>query len=169
MTEKLQQIIKEKVGKLSQNNQEVINSSGWVKISEEIGTKYELDEVELNNLQVEILLALIGVTSPEFFAINVENQTLFTKDVSQKIAGAVIEKIFIPVNNAALEKMQKSDQVKNAGWEQNVDFILSGGDYSVFLKKENDTINTTPQAPLVREGIVPPRPDKGEAGRGFGI
>ena len=135
MTDKLQQIIKAEIGKLPLENQKVLNDFGWEKMSEEIGVKYELDEVTLNNVQVEILLALVGVTDLEFFPINIENQAELIKPTAEKLAREIIEKIFIPIQNILLERIKSGDKTKSTDWRQNVDFVVSGGDYSAFLEK----------------------------------
>lgn len=148
MTEKLQQTIKTEIGKLPPDNQKVLNNFGWENLSEEICAQYELDEVALNNVQVEILLALIGVTDLEFFAINIENQAELTKPTAEKIGTEILEKILIPIQSLLLKKLNSSDWVKNAHWHQNVEFILSGGDYSVFLKNPaNDSGDGPPVSP----------------------
>ena len=133
MTEKLKQIIKEEVGKLPKENQEVISAFGWEKILEEIEKKYLLLDEEINDLQVETLLVLIGLQDPDEYAKNVENEVGTSKAEAEKIANEVFEKIFTPIYEKILENIKKSDKVKNATPEQNLNFILSGGDYSTFL------------------------------------
>jgi len=133
MTEKLKQTIKEEVGKLLKGNQEVINAFGWEQISEEIGKKYLLNESEVNDFQVETLLILIGLEDPDLYANNVENNVGTSKDEAEKITNEVFEKIFTPINDILIENIKKSEVVKNSSAEQNLNFILSGGDYSAFI------------------------------------
>ena len=133
MTEKLKQTIKEEVGKLTKENQEVINAFGWENIAEEIGKKYLLTESEINDLQVETLLVLVGLQDPDEYAQNVESNIGTSKAEAEKIANEVMQKILIPITNLLLENIKKSDKVENATPEQNINFILSGGDYSMFL------------------------------------
>ncbi len=171
MTEKLQQTIKEEMVELPKEMQEVINSFDWIKITEEIAEKYSLDEDELNDFQLETLLLLIGSTDPEFYAINIENQVETTKEEAENIAKESFQKIFNPLNKLITENVKKNIQNKKLDWKQTLDFIVSGGDYSVFMEKRNekesDMINTTPYNPLVRGDTTSPHLDKGEVGRGF--
>jgi hypothetical protein len=139
MTDKLKQVVKREVAKLPKENQEVINAFGWEQISEEIGKKYLFSEIELNDLQVHTLLVLLGLTDPESYAFNIENNIGTSKDESRKITDDVFRKIFIPINDILIENIKKSDKVKNPKPEQTLDFILSGGDYSAFM---------TPNSPL---------------------
>lgn len=176
MTEKLKQIVKEEMMKLSKDTQEAINSFDWASITEEIGKKYLLSESEINDLQVETLLALLGLVDLDFYATSIENNVGTTKDDAIKIAGEAFAKIFTPIYDKLEENIKKNLQGKNLGWQETLNFILSGGDYSAFTERRDDTINTTPRTPLVRGDTTPPRPNlplgKGEVtegvkGRGF--
>jgi hypothetical protein len=133
MTEKLQQVIKRELGKLPKESQEAIGILNWAGIVEEIGKKYSLNESEINDLQVQTLLVLIGLTDSDYYPQNVENEVGTSKEEAGKIAKEVLEKIFTPIGNIMLENIKKSDKVKNGKSEQNLDFILSGGDYSAFV------------------------------------
>ena len=61
MTDKLKKIIQDEVGVLPKETQGAINSLDWVSIAEEIGKKNLLNESEINDLQVETLLTLVGI------------------------------------------------------------------------------------------------------------
>ena len=149
MTEKLKQTIKEEMVELPKEIQEAINAFDWVKIAEEIGKKYLLDEDEINNLQLETLLVLISATDPEFYAVNIENQVETTKETAEGIADEVFKKIFNPINNSVAEKIKENLKNTKADWQQNIDFVLLDGNYSVFMEKNNnlditpDTLKTT--------------------------
>lgn len=150
MTNKLKQTIKEEVGKLKKENQEVINAFGWENIAEEIGKKNLLTESEINDLQVETLLVLVGLQDPEEYAQNVENNIGTSKNEAEKITNEIFQKIFTPINNILLEKIKKSDKVKNATAEQNLNFILSGGNYAAFLDAREEVLNSPHPNPLLK-------------------
>jgi hypothetical protein len=133
MTEKLKQIIKDEVAKLPKENQTVINAFGWEQITEEIGKKY-LFESEMNDFQVETLLVLIGLENPEMYTINVENNIGTSRDGARQITDEVFKKIFIPISDTIEENIKKSEKVKNSKWDQNLDFVLSGGNYGAFAE-----------------------------------
>lgn len=162
MTEKLKQIIKEEVMKLPKEAQEAINTFDWVKVSEEVGKKYLLNESEINYFQIEIWLVLIGFTDLNFFATNVENKVGTTKDEAIKIAEEAVQKIFIPIYNNLEENIKKNLRNKNPSPEQTLNFILSGGDYSAFIAptRENSPIQPFQTSPYQGRQMVPP--DKGE-------
>ena len=157
MTDKLQQIIKEEIEKLPKEAQDAINSFEWENIAEEIGKKYLLGESEINELQVEILLVLVGLTDSQFYVTTIENEIGLTKDEATKISNEVFEKIFVPISNAIEENIKKNLQNKNPNWKQSLDFILSGGDYSAFMD-QNSPLKE--YSDLRSEGsgkILPPR------------
>ena len=167
MTDKLKNIIVEEIKKLPKENQGVINSFDWEKISEDIGKKYLLSEEEINNLQVETLLVLIGLENPDDYSQNIENEVGTSKNEAEKISDEIFQKIFTPINDVLVENLKKSEKVKNSNAEQNLNFILSGGDYSVFLEVPpplsgedgGEVLNTPHPNPLLKgegeETIVP--------------
>ena len=91
-----------------------------------------LDESEINDLQAETLTVLLGLTDMYFYAIDIENEIGVSKDDANKIAEEALEKIFTPIGNMIIENIKKSGKHKDANAEQNLDFILSGGDYLAF-------------------------------------
>ena len=184
-TEKLKSVIQREVAKLPKESQEAINAFDWVNITEEIGKKYLLNEVEINDLQVQTLLVLIGLTDPEYYAQSIENEIGTSKNEAEKIAEEVLEKIFTPINDILVENIKKNLKNKNPNPTQTLNFILSGGDYSAFLipplldKEGNegrfpensphpDPLNPS-SPPLVRGNAPAPPPHKTQAGRGFNI
>ena len=157
MQDKLQQTIKEEIEKLPKEGQEAINVLDWVKTTEEIGKKYLLDESEVNNLQVETLLVLVGLADPEFYVTNIENQVGTIKDDATKIANEVLEKIFTPINNIFIENIKKNGKDKNPNAEQTLNFILSGGDYSAFVPKSENQVSETPVInKILTPSVTPP-------------
>lgn len=137
MTEEFKNIIKEEISKLPVLVQNVLNNFDWVKITEEIGKKFSLSELEINNLQAETLIILVGVDYPDFYARNIENNVRTDKEKAEKISVEVFEKIFKPLREVVGEKIKNNMQGKEMSWDQSVDFILSGGDYTALLKDEN--------------------------------
>ena len=137
MTEKLKQKFNEEIIKMPKEVQDVLNSFNWGQVSEEIGRKYFLGESETNDLQVEVMLILIGMTSIFDLKINIENNIVTSKDEAEKIGDELLEKVFVPITAKITETIKKNLKDKEINWQQNLGFILSGGNYAAFL------INTT--------------------------
>lgn len=133
MTDKLKQIIQEEVMKLPKEMQDAVNSLDWANIAEEIGKKFLLSESEINDFQVETLLVLVGIEDGNYYAQNIENNVGTSKDEAEKMAEEALQKIFTPINDILVEKIKTSGKSRNASPQQNLDFILSGGDYSAFM------------------------------------
>ncbi|MEI8270883.1 MAG: hypothetical protein WCG45_05970 [bacterium] len=135
MTEELKEIIKEEIVKTPREVGEAISNFDWEKISEEIGKKYSLNDEEINILQGEIALLLIGITKGYDFTDSVENNVLISKNIAKQIVNEIFEKILNPITNKILERVK----VKNTTWKENASFILSGGNYfSLMSWPENE-------------------------------
>ncbi len=159
MTGKLKQTIKEEVGKLSKENQDVINTFGWEKITEEVGREYSLNESKLTNFQVETLLILTGLEDPNSYAKNIESNVGTSKDEAEKITNEVVQKIFTPINDLLIQNVKKGWVFMTSNTEQNLNFILSGGDYSAFIVERETTpesieTNKTPTSPMITPRLV---------------
>lgn len=141
MTEKLEQTIKEELGKMPKELQITVDSFGWTKIVEEIGKKYFLDESETNNLQLETLLVLIGLTDPSLYPKNIEHEVGMSENEARKISDEIDDYVFTPIASEIERKIKAKVSEKNPTMKENLYFILSGGDYSAFIgnPKERET------------------------------
>lgn len=133
MNEKSKNLIKEEMLNLPKEIQEAINTSGWEKISEEIGKKYLLDENEIETFQLETASFLLGLVDKDSYPINIEDEVGTSKEEARKISDEAFQKIFTPITNMLEENIKKNLKNKNPSPEQTLDFILSGGDYSAFV------------------------------------
>ncbi len=145
MTDKLKNIIKEEIVKLPKDTRAAIEAVDWASKVEEIGKKYLLNESETNDLQVETMLVMFGIDYADSYTTNIENKVGTTKDDAEKIAQEIYEKVFSPINDVFVENIRKSGKHINAAPEQNLDFILSGGDYSAFVEKRDNVPPSTSQ------------------------
>jgi len=139
MTDKLKQIVNREVTKLPKEARDAINSLDWGKITEEIGKKYLLNESEINDLHAVTLTILTGLTDVELLSKSIENEVGTSKEEAGKIADEVEEEIFTPIYNTLTENIKKSMQGKTPSWRQEINFILSGGNYLVFIEEETST------------------------------
>lgn len=151
MTEKLKATIKEEIAKLPNERQEAINAFDWANIAEQLGKKYSLTENQINNLQVETLLVLVSIENGDSFEQNIESEVGISKSEAKKIADEVFEKIFEPIQNRLEENIKKSLTGKNVTTEQNLNFILSGGDYTMFM---NDPYDQPPIATSTTDKLL---------------
>ena len=138
MTENLKQLIKEQLKLLPKELQEVIDSSEWIKISEEIGKKNLFNDEEINKLQAEIGIVMTGLEEQNLLALHLENQIGLSNGEAQKISEEVVLQIFNPIIKKLSENIKNNLENKKITWEQNLDFVLSGGNYSMFLNAEKN-------------------------------
>lgn len=135
MNEKLKKIISNEIIKLPKESQEVISSFGWESILKEIGKKFLLNENEIYQLQVETALILLGIAEEDLLSLNIENRVGISKEEAIKIAEEISQKIFNPMVEKRNKLIKENLQIKNQNWQQTINFIISGGDYSVFIEK----------------------------------
>ena len=133
MTNQLKQIIIDELIKLPKEIQESINSLDWVNIAQNICLKYLLGEREINKIQTEVFLVLINKEYLNDLSLNIKDQAEINKDRAENIAKEMEEKIFIPIEKAIQTSAKTGFGYRETSWVQTINFIISGGDYSVFL------------------------------------
>jgi len=133
MTENLKKTIQEEIIKLPKESQSVINTFGWENISEKIGKKYLLNEEEINILQAEIAVVLLGVDRENDLSMGIEEEVGVSKNEAIKIASDIEKEILQPMLIAREKLIKNNMPFKNPTWKQTVNFIVSGGDYSAFI------------------------------------
>ncbi len=144
--ENLKKIIKEEMSRLPKEHQEMISIFEWENISKKIGEEHKLTEEEILILQTEIALVFLGLTKLELFFKNIEENIGLSEKEASIIENEAIKKIFTPMYNTLTENIKNNLKDRAISWQQNLDFILSGGDYTVFLRKiieKNETPKKT--------------------------
>lgn len=118
---------------IPERNRLAINSTKWAETTEEISKKYYLDDEEKNMLIAEVALVLLGVNNYEFLKIAMEDLGLTQNEVAN-IFREIEEKIFNPISKKIMSSIKKEAELNNTNWDKRVNFILSGGDYTNFIK-----------------------------------
>jgi hypothetical protein len=147
MTEKLKQTIKEEIVKMPKEWQEIVSSFDWGQVSEEIGKKYFLDDLGIEDLQAEIALVLVGAEPIADLKMNIEYNAVTSENTAIKITPELFEKIFKPLNDKLTENIKNNLKTKEANWEQNINFIFSDGDYTNFLERVSQNSEEKISAP----------------------
>ncbi len=142
-----QEEIKKQIGiyysKLSPAAQEVFSSMKWLENLESIGSKYNLNEEQIRTLDTETMLVLLSITHLEEYENILKNQLKVSEDSFKKIMEEINALILTPIHSNLIESFEKNnnssenlkEEMEKSDWGQNVNFILSGGDYSHFLEK----------------------------------
>lgn len=135
MIEKLKKTIQSELLKLPKEKQDAVNSFDWITKTQEIGQIFKLTEDEIFDLQIETGLVLVSIIDLNLFKAHLEQNILLSEEITEKISNEIIEKIFFPIAENIELAIKNSFNLENAHWNQTVNFIVSGGDYSVFLEK----------------------------------
>lgn len=135
MTEILQQKIKDEILKLPKVKQDAINSIDWIKKVEEIGQKFGLIEEEVEKLQLETGLILSGMVNLNDLPYDIQNRVGLNESDAEKIIDELFQKIFDPIAFVITNDIKNNLENKKTRWDQTVNFIVGGADYSVFLEK----------------------------------
>lgn len=101
-----------------------------------IGKKNGLNEEQLVIFLTETNLVMLGLVHPDDYSdelkshlnINDLKADNITNDINTEILGEIREKL-----KEAYEKTDGSSEIE-PDWEQNLDFILSGGNYAAFME-----------------------------------
>jgi hypothetical protein len=167
--EELQKNIVLYYSKLSKRAQEYFSSMTWLEILAGIALRYFLNDWQKEELGTETTLILLGIIDKNEYRENLERELALSEDSFNSIFKEVEEKILKPVmedleqalkiNTLEAETAVKEQLLENrfsADWTKNVDFILSGGDSSVFA----------PQVPEQNKGsLAGSQPDRSNARR----
>ena len=151
MNENLKNLIEEYVSALPKEIQEIVTAFDWASISSQIGKENYLSDEQINDLQVETALVLVGLTKVEYFTKNIEDKVGISDADAKKIAVETLNKIFKVVSEKTAELIRNRKSGSELSWNQNVKFILSGGDYLSLLEIPNRNTGTT-------ETKAPPSP-----------
>jgi hypothetical protein len=133
MKQELKKEIDNMMLEIPERNRLAINSIKWAEMTEEISKKYYLDDEEKNILLAEVSLVLLGVNDYGFLKIATEDLGLTRKDASN-IFREIKEQILDPVSKKIITSIKKEAELNNTNWDKRVNFILSGGDYTNFIK-----------------------------------
>lgn len=118
---------------IPERSRQAINSINWPNITKQIGEKYYLNEKEGDLLMVETALVLLGLKNYELFKLAIEDMGLSQDDI-RSIAKETEDKIFNPISKKIIDSIKKEAGLENTSWNKRIDFILSGGDYTNFIK-----------------------------------
>ncbi len=155
----IQQKIAEYYEKLPGDLQTVFSSMRWLEIVTAISSKYSLDAEQTKTLATETTLLLLCVVSISEYEGTLNEDLDLAEEIMRKILIEIDSSILVDIKPQLQETYNKNtnslieEKITNSGWTQNVDFILSGGDYSSFLKEDTNNIKSektsdTPQVAL---------------------
>ncbi len=129
--------MKEEIKKLPKENQAAINAFNWGEKVEEISKKYNLTEEEVNGVQTETGIFLLGLVDYGSFVLNIEDVVLI-ESTANGLAREIFENVFTPIAQMIESSVKNGLKNQIVRWDQSVNFIVSGGDYSSFIYKQKN-------------------------------
>lgn len=153
INESLQNTIQEHMKKLPEGVQQAIRLSGWDRKILDIGRRYGLHVDQMEILQTELSLAILGLSKREEFVQEVKHEAGIPTEQLNEIIGDINHQIFEPIRTS-LRKFQEAEQTR-----EETQVSLSG-----LEKKEEDILrshgfdfdDTTKQATSISsEGRLP--------------
>ena len=166
MNTKLKQKFNEIEKNLPRELRESMNAWDWEEIVKEIGGENFLIENSIEDLQLETAFILTGMEDANIFSLNIETEVGTSKERAEKIAKEIDEKVFKPIYEKLEEKIKQELKNKKISWKQNLDFVLSGGDYTLFLTAEEGEPNIIePTAIQIRTDFIKKKEDNNFKGK----
>lgn len=135
MNEQIKQTIKDELSKLPTDRQSVINSFDWIETTKKIGEKYSFNENEIGKLQIEVLLVLVEMEYLSDLKINIENSLSTSRNQAENATREIEEQVFKPIAQKMESSVKSQITFNTPSWDETINFIISGGNYSYFVKK----------------------------------
>ncbi len=160
----LQQKIAEYYVKLPKEAQTVFANMKWMEDLKRISAKYNLNEEQIATLATETTLVLLGIIHLNEYEKIIVSEFKISKESTDKIIAEIYISILKAVQPHLIKafdtnaKFLAEEKIKNAKWDDNIKFILSGGNYSYFMEKPESSSNF---ADTIR-AIIPNNPIKAD-------
>jgi len=107
MDNEADQIFIEQLEKLPSTVVDFISSTDWDSYVDEIGSLYNLSEVDLSDFKQEVTLVLAGLVHPDEFKETLEKEAGIEGPVLEALVANVENKIFAPIRPALVEFFEK--------------------------------------------------------------
>jgi hypothetical protein len=142
MDPEIEEIIKRQMKKLPIEVRKLFVNLELSNRVENIGKKNGLNPEQIETLQTEVTLVMLGLVLPDDFPNELENNLKIDVVKLDNIVNDVRQQLFRDVKEKLEEAYGKIEDdlegaeniYENANWQQNLNFILSGGDYSAFIE-----------------------------------
>jgi|GEM_PF-4621169 len=149
MTSETEKIISEQWENLPQEVRRFFDDPNWKDKISKVAADNSLTDTQFRVFMTETLLVILGLSDPETYMLEIRDRLGVVEEKAVTIAAQVENKVFGNLKNKMKEfyatgptvnvvSKEKIQNVKalNPLWSENLDFILSGGDYSAFTTPE---------------------------------
>lgn len=164
MNEKIRQQFEEQLAYLPTINQEALKAFDWATELIGIGKNYGLHVDELEDLQIETMLLLVGLTSPDNYEKELIERLAIPPSEVNKIIEQINERIFTPIHEHIVNGGPKTQStpatiMESAGLEMTKDdsptLSTQNTDTLVRVGGEHPTGQSLPESKPVGQPIPP--------------
>ena len=153
MDPETEKIIKKQIEKLPVEVRSIIADPKLGDKISNIGKKNGLNTEQIGVLQVETYLVMLGLMHideytnqlKESLKIDYLKLDNILTDMDNSILGEIQDKInetYNKLDEDEIKEIKEGLKNKNQSWNQNVNFVLSGGDYSAFAEEPEQNLNS---------------------------
>lgn len=99
-------LIEEQLNKMPRELSEAIRSTSWQEVVRNVSKEFGLSEEKSVSLKQETAIILYAFDNPANLAKNISNEVGVPKEDAEKIAEALVNKVFLPIQEKADNKTQ---------------------------------------------------------------
>lgn len=147
MNSKLQQQFEEQLQYLPEINQQALRSFNWAEELIAIGKKHGLPIDSLEDLQIETMLVLVGLVSPEEYPDELATRLAISPAQVEMILGDVNDKILVPIHDFIINGGQKP--LSEPGFNPTIQSEIQTAPQNIPIHVQSETT----QNPLHAAGI----------------
>jgi hypothetical protein len=152
MNDKLKQQFEEQLAYLPDITQQALKSFDWATGILSIGKKHGLYIDQLEDLQIETMLVLVGLVQPEDYPKELMNRLALSPAETDKIIDDINDEIFTPIHNYIIESENKTPKIPTELTTPQPISFGSPLDQAGMKQTFDDAPTPTPTVPLSRVG-----------------
>ncbi|MCE9585672.1 hypothetical protein K8Q94_03570 [Candidatus Nomurabacteria bacterium] len=139
MKEEIKQKIKDILSKeLPKDSIILLNQENWLEKIENISKNRNYIEGEAEDIAVETSIMLAGLVDTEEYVYNLEIEIGISHQEALSLASEIFNNILLPIQRKSERKFINENKDKNFQTEQNIGFILTGGNYNYLIANEKE-------------------------------
>jgi hypothetical protein len=156
MNENFQKTFEEQLAYLPEVNQRALRSFDWATKILDIGKTHGLYIDQLEDLQVETMLVLVGLISPDDYPKEIMNRLAISPTETDKLIADINDTIFTPIHDYIVN--QESQKIIPVGTDSQTPQPISFGsplEQAGIEPTLDETPSPTPDVTLIRKGGSP--------------
>lgn len=166
MNDKLRQQFEDQLTYLPAINQQALRSFDWATELVAIGKNYGLHIDELDDLQIETMLVLVGLVDPGQYQNELINRLAISPTEAGKIIEDINDRVFTPIHDYIVSGGQKAEAtpttiMESAGFQMTTeDTPVPSTNTTPLVRTGGDTpiAQSLPESKPIPAPVIPPSP-----------